>query len=322
MNKVSYHVTCVLLFISSAFCIIDPEIYKEIKQKAPFEVLEYEKIIEIFKGVNRSDPAESLRKSKELEQILTAKLRESEQKQQNESSNFLVFMQQTKFPKEFDWRKVKPECFSPPKHQMRCGSCYIFAPISAFESRLCIKSSGKIKIEASQQDVLSCATDHNKCGGGLITTTWEFLENSGTCDYRCKPYVSFDGSVPTCTSKCDDNKSSYNKWKAKKGSLIMFGPDYDKMKEEIITNGPINAFMDTFEDMSAYKGGLYFHTTGKQTDPHAITIVGWSYDDTYKSDYWIIRNSWGPEWGEGGYFKVLKGYYKIGEFNAVSMPEI
>lgn len=315
------YLTCVILFVilkSDALCYISREIYNEIKERAPFEVLDYETIQNIFKGVEKPNYTESLRKNKELHRQILEKINEKA-----EEVPFLAFTQQPlPIPKEFDWRKVKPECFTPPKHQMNCGSCYIFAPIAAFESRLCISSGGKIKEEISQQDVLSCAENHYKCSGGLITDTWEFLEKYGACSYKCKPYISFDGSVPACKSKCDSFFSFYTKWKAQKDTLIQFGFNETRLKYEIYTNGPINAFMETWEDLAAYKSGLYFHTTGKLTDPHAITIVGWGYDENYKSDFWIIRNSWGPDWGENGYLKVLKGLYKIGDFVAASLPQI
>jgi hypothetical protein len=40
---------------------------------------------------------------------------------------------------------------------------------------------------------------------------------------------------------------------------------------------------------------------GTQLD-HAITAIG--YGTTGKVDYFIIRNSWGGNWGEGGYINI------------------
>ncbi len=96
----------------------------------------------------------------------------------------------------------------------------------------------------------------------------------------------------------------------------------NEIKLEIFTKGPVSAGMATYEDFSAYKSGIYIHSVGDSTDHHAITIVGWGYDITYKSEYWIVRNSWGPNWGEGGYFKILFGMYEIDSFANASEPLI
>jgi len=307
------------LFLSGALCIIDLEVYDKIKENSSFEVLEYDQIREIFKNVHKPNPDEVIRKRQELEEHISSKLKEVD-----DLKPFLALTKPKLYvPNEYDPRKIMPDCFTKPKHQGNCGSCYIFAPVAAYESRMCLLSGGKIKPELSQEDILSCGTKHNKCGGGLITDTWEYLENTGASSYQCKPYVSSMGSVPTCTYKCDNPKLTYDKWMTVQGSLHIFGNfDYQQMKEQIYNWGPINAFMETFEDLWAYRGGLYFHKTGKPTEAHAITIIGWGYDSSTKSEYWIIRNSWGPDWGEGGYLKVAFGLYGIGSYVATSVPYV
>jgi len=58
--------------------------------------------------------------------------------------------------------------------------------------------------------------------------------------------------------------------------------------------------LTVYEDLMFYKGGVYKHTSGDQLGGHAVVIEGW--DDTTKS--WLVRNSWGEDWGEKGYFRV------------------
>jgi C1A family cysteine protease len=87
-----------------------------------------------------------------------------------------------------------------------------------------------------------------------------------------------------------------------------------------MTNGPVSAGMVTFEDIGPFQGGVYIHRVGKQTDHHAIVLIGWGYDVNYRSEYWIVRNSWGPEWGDQGYFKVLMGMYEIETMVNASLP--
>ena len=62
--------------------------------------------------------------------------------------------------------------------------------------------------------------------------------------------------------------------------------------------------------MLFHSGGIY-----KETDcnikgslgaiNHAVVFVGWGTESG--TDYWIVRNSWGSDWGEKGYFRIQRG---------------
>jgi len=314
----SLYLVSFLLLITTAVCLMDREVYNEIKENAPFDVLDYEAMMQIFKNYNHGNPVIRSRSRLEDERLFLERIKE-----QSESKPFLALEKpKSLLPKEFDWRKKRPECFSPPKAQESCGSCYIFSVVAAFEARLCIKTQGKVIVELSQQDILSCGKNHDKCEGGTIESTWQYLERSGTCSYQCKPYVSYDSFVPQCQSYCFSPKYSYSRHRAVRNSLKCIDNDIEKIKQEIYLNGPVSTGMDTFEDLEAYRGGIYFHVRGKSTDGHAIAIVGWGYDEKLQKEYWILRNSWGTEWGQNGYFKVLMGYYGIDERVCASVPEI
>lgn len=56
-----------------------------------------------------------------------------------------------------------------------------------------------------------------------------------------------------------------------------------------------------YEDFMSYSGGVYKHTSGAQLGGHAVKIVGWG------DGYWICANSWGPSWGEKGFFNIAFG---------------
>lgn len=76
------------------------------------------------------------------------------------------------------------------------------------------------------------------------------------------------------------------------------------MKTEIFTNGPISCGIDVTDKFEAYTGGIYVEKKSFPTINHEISIVGFGYDESMGSEYWIGRNSWGTYWGEGGYFRI------------------
>lgn len=69
-----------------------------------------------------------------------------------------------------------------------------------------------------------------------------------------------------------------------------------------MTNGPVEAAFNVFEDFFDYSSGVYKHTTGGYAGGHAVKILGWGHEDGM--DYWLVANSWGRDWGLDGYFKI------------------
>lgn len=67
---------------------------------------------------------------------------------------------------------------------------------------------------------------------------------------------------------------------------------------------------------------MYQHVIGNQLGGHAVKILGWGVEDGVS--YWLAANSWGKEWGEGGYFKILRGVNHVGvESNVVAgLPKL
>jgi cathepsin B len=67
-----------------------------------------------------------------------------------------------------------------------------------------------------------------------------------------------------------------------------------------------------FEDFFQYKSGIYSHITGSYAGLHAVTLMGWGTETPSSSssapiDYWIVKNSWGEDFGENGYFRIVRG---------------
>ena len=73
--------------------------------------------------------------------------------------------------------------------------------------------------------------------------------------------------------------------------------------------------------MTIFKGGIYNETNCNDTGNHNVLIVG--YSETEKSGkYWIVKNSWGAEWGENGYFRIKRGKNVCGiEMNATTITK-
>ena len=78
------------------------------------------------------------------------------------------------------------------------------------------------------------------------------------------------------------------------------------IKSDILANGPLNTGMMVYQDFFDYKSGIYVHHDEFPfpVGGHTVVILGWGTEDL---NYWICQNSWGPNWGEDGYFRIAFG---------------
>jgi len=252
-------------------------------------------------------------------------------------------------PDSFDSTTDFPGCEDLIAHvrdQSSCGSCWAFGSTEAFNDRRCVAYGDKQWYAA--EDTLACCSGIRcglsmGCNGGQPTSAWKWFAATGVTsggDYdvekgsTCNPYPfeacahhvdsdtypdcpSDEYSTPKCTESCIDDgfKTAYADDKVKAKSSFTIRNEADMM-EEISTNGPITAAFTVYEDFPTYTSGVYQHTTGKSLGGHAIEIVGYGTEDGTK--YWKVKNSWNPSWGDGGYFKILRGSNECGIEGTVS----
>jgi C1A family cysteine protease len=67
---------------------------------------------------------------------------------------------------------------------------------------------------------------------------------------------------------------------------------------------------------AAYSSGVLDDPDCAQDPNHAVLIVG--YGSENGQDYWLIKNSWGQDWGQNGYIKVLRN---VNMCNVLTDPE-
>jgi len=209
-------------------------------------------------------------------------------------------------PASFDSRTQWPECAFPVRQQEHCGSCWAFSGSSVLQDRFCIASKGQIKVVLSPQDMVSCDSGDYGCNGGLLDRAWSYLEKTGIVADECLPYVSGDGkNIPHCPhGTCTDNSKKFTKYRAvSRSSKPLTCPE--QIKLEIFQNGPVQTGFMVYEDFMHYKSGIYEFTHGEKLGGHAVKIIGWGQENGV--NFWIAQNSWGPQWGENGFFRIKFG---------------
>jgi len=207
-------------------------------------------------------------------------------------------------PASFDARTKFASCQKPIRNQAKCGSCWAFGAAETLTDNLCVL--GQTTPALSPQDLVSCDKTDHACHGGSLLNVWHYIDANGLVADSCIPYTSGDGSNSTCPLPgCTGNgQASVHKCPVKSTML-----DSDAaIQAAVMTVGAVEVGFTVFEDFMNYKNGVYKYSQGMLLGGHAVKIVGWgnTLNATGANEfYWIVQNSWGPTWGEKGYFRIV-----------------
>ncbi|XP_044745653.1 uncharacterized protein LOC123307422 [Coccinella septempunctata] len=209
-------------------------------------------------------------------------------------------------PASIDWRSRG--AVGVVKNQGTCGSCWTFSSTGALEAAVQIKTG--VLMSLSEQNLLDCATDkYNNfgCNGGTVTGAFEYVRENGITTEASYPYTGVQG---TC--------------KAPKPVLYATGfvrvpPSENDILNAVGSVGPVSAAIVSTDNLSSYKGGILDDAlcAGQQIN-HGVLIVG--YGSENGKDFWILKNSWGANWGEAGYWRMARGKNSCGITVQVRYP--
>lgn len=240
-------------------------------------------------------------------------------------------------PLAFDWREQG--AVTPVKDQGSCGSCWAESAVGNMESiwYLAHKDTLKSPIPLSVQQVIECDPNDNACYGGFMKGAYKYvLDHGGLAAEADYPYnvkgkticlanqtyneTCGDGICddPPLTSYCDTTcTDTKHKSIAKFTSWKSLPTDEDQIAAYLVQSGPVSVGIDAGGPLGAVLPWLQFYKRGvanprcsskKVRIDHGVLIVGFGEDKGEK--YWTVKNSWGPKFGEEGYFRIIRGVGK------------
>jgi len=220
-----------------------------------------------------------------------------------------------KLPESFDWSDTADgiDWLEPVMDQSDCGSCYAASTMRMLSVRHKIKTKNESALPWSINMPLFCGEYNQGCKGGYPFLMSKWSSDVGLVPATCMRY----NTGGTCKLECDLEKDVDKWYKAANHRYI--GDFYgngstEEMMQELVRNGPVTVAFEPAEDFMIYSDGIY-RSAGAGTQnkapqewervDHAVLLVGYGQDNGTK--YWKVQNSWGPDWGEDGFFRMIRG---------------
>eukprot|EP01119_Soliformovum_irregulare_P008648 TRINITY_DN21751_c0_g1_i1.p1 TRINITY_DN21751_c0_g1~~TRINITY_DN21751_c0_g1_i1.p1 ORF type:complete len:338 (+),score=51.52 TRINITY_DN21751_c0_g1_i1:18-1031(+) len=215
-------------------------------------------------------------------------------------------------PTSFDWRSKG--AVTPTYDQGQCGSCWAFSATEAIESAWFL--AGHTLTSLSPQQIVDCDLNNGDegCNGGDTPTAYEYVIKAGGMDTMAAyPYTAEDD---TCAFNRSGIAASIKNW-----AYITQNSNETQMQVGLVSKGPLSICVDA-ASWQFYYEGVITDLCGNSLD-HCVMITGYgtftdALDLTY--DVWNVRNSWGADWGYGGYLYVERGYDLCGIADEVTIP--
>jgi hypothetical protein len=244
---------------------------------------------------------------------------------------------------------------TPVKNQGQCGSCWAFSTAETFESQWAM--NGNALWEFSVQQIASCTTTCNGCGGGWQQDAYQYVAGvvtsmgTGIGSAAWAPYVQsmlVQCTGPTCTQPC----SALNMTQIQGNNAFYTGPyasiGVDGSGNAIYkyANTPCQSGLCQSQNTSAvalalanygpaaivvnaanwglYTGGVLTQAAcggyASFNMDHAVQLIGYNAGAT--NPYWIVRNSWATNWGINGYIALQYPQNTCGFANQVTQITI
>jgi len=201
------------------------------------------------------------------------------------------------------------------KDQGQCGSCWSFSATGSMEGAVFLKTGNLTSL--SEQQLMDCSHPEgdDSCEGGLMDDAFQFvIDNKGICSEADYPYKAKDEKCQKTCTPVTTIKSfvdvDFNEKKPTDETALMAA----------VQLGPVSIAIEADQAVfQLYNGGVITKGCGTNLD-HGVLIVGYGTDNTTNVDYWTVKNSWGPKWGEKGFVRIIRNMNMCGLNSAASYP--
>ncbi|HET6501918.1 MAG TPA: C1 family peptidase [Amycolatopsis sp.] len=204
-----------------------------------------------------------------------------------------------RLPRSFDLRTARGGDYTTPiKDQGECGSCSAFAVAATLEATAAYtRRAPGLDLDLSEAHLFFGY--EGRRGGRNQGGSWPD-ELLGDC---ARGGVTFEDYWPYHEDGSGSLNPDWPNRVAHADGVVDLTRKPAEIKHHLYGYGPVTACMTIYDDFFHYRGGVYQHTTESTSGGHCIALIGWDDDNRC----WIAKNSWGTNWGEGGFFRIAYG---------------
>ncbi|KAJ4431891.1 hypothetical protein ANN_20497 [Periplaneta americana] len=186
-------------------------------------------------------------------------------------------------------------------------------PYGSHQARIHLRP--KVEVKKLNNYYYNIQNIRRECSAIITTLTFVL------CLQGCQPYLiepcdhhsngsrkpcSIPQSTPKCVHKCENGYKISYKEDLRQGKLAYIVVGYaEDIQKEIMMNGPAGTVMAIYTDFLYYRSGVYQHLQGELLGHHSVKLLGWGVENG--TPYWIAANSWNNNWGDKGYFRIIRG---------------
>jgi len=183
------------------------------------------------------------------------------------------------------------------KNQGQCGSCWSFSTTGSVEGAHFL--SGKALVSLSEQNLMDCSDSYGNagCNGGLMDDAFQYIIATGGIDTEAS--YPYKGKAGKCEYKAANSGATISSYKD-----VTSGSETDLATAA--NTQPISVAIDaSHQSFQLYTSGIYYEPACSTTQlDHGVLVVG--YGTISAGDYWLVKNSWGTDWGQAGYIQMSR----------------
>lgn len=214
-----------------------------------------------------------------------------------------------------DWRELG--FVTRVREQGECGSCYSIATIGALEGIYAQLTSNPV--EFSIQELVDCSANLG-CNGGWLASSYEYLTEKETQWPELEIDYPYSARKEECRLDTIKPSAVTLEFKMRCIGSYYLEPNNENDLYSALLRSPIPVAIKVTKRLMLYESGIFEDeecATIEEPD-HAVLLIG--YQKSNGTEYWILKNSWGREWGEDGYFKLKVGSNECGVATEAILP--
>ena len=218
-------------------------------------------------------------------------------------------------PDSLDWRAKMD--IGPLYSQGACSGCWAYSTVQVIADSKLISTGHRPS--PSPYYLLSCDELDSGCNTGNMATAYAWIQTQPRGLLSAEEYPTTGGSCVAGLSEGEDSKTQKPPGVTIDGFCEippLRGQETIHSMLRALKQQPVAVGMNV-KPLQLYGGGLVQMSDCPPASEdqisainHAAVVVGWGVDEDSQKPYWLVKNSYGQDWGENGYVRLEMAFHE------------